>query len=561
MQGSTSNPLQQGGQNQFSAEHINLDEDENINVPDENVNEAASVLDNNSKMQDDVKLKRKRKKSSAVWNDIIEVTLPDGTEKVQCIHCKEHLAVSTGKPTTSWSRHMTKCSQKIQYMRSQKLLNLQPQDVDTTHIKSSPLVGPDTKYDPSKMRESMAHWLMATEQPFATVEDDMFVYMMKTASPMFERVSRNTIKADCFKVYDHEKKKLKALLNETSSVSITTDCWRSSHQKIEYMVITGHYIDSNWRLQKRVLSFVHVPPPRTGRDIGYAISACLKEWEIEGKIFSISVDNASYNDKVVSTLKDDLSRVKKLPCGGRLFHVRCCAHILNLLVKDGLSMIDSVIGEVREAVKYINSSEMRRQIFSNAAQQLQVHDRKLALDVPTRWNSTYDMFSLAINFKDVFPRYAEYEPHFKHVPTTQDWVNVQHVCEVLKVFKMCTNIISGTDYPTANLYLMEVYKVKKAIDEGVLSNIKFIKEMANKMKDKFDKYWGECHLLMAIAAVLDPRQKVEYLKFCYPQIYPPAESKKNIEEIELALEILYDEYLEMDESSTKEATSQKNWII
>ncbi|KAK9057990.1 hypothetical protein SSX86_022830 [Deinandra increscens subsp. villosa] len=380
MQGSTSNPLQQGGQNQFSPKHINLDEDEKINVPNENVNEAASVIDNNSKMQDDVKLKRKRKKSSAVWNDIIE---------------------------------------------------------------------------------------------------------------------------------------------------------------------------------KRVLSFVHVPPPCMGREIGYAISACLKEWKIEGKIFSISVDNASYNDKVVSTLKDDLSRVKKLPCGGRLFHVRCCAHILNLLVKDGLSMIKSVIGEVREAVKYINSSEMRRQMFSNAAQQLQVDDRKLALDVPTRWNSTYDMLSLAINFKDVFPRYAEYEPHFKHVPTKQDWVNVQHVCEVLKVFKMCTNIISGTDYPTANLYLMEVYKVKKAIDEGVLSEIKFIKEMANKMKDKFDKYWGECHLLMAIAAVLDPHQKVEYLKFCYPRIYPPAESKKNIEEVELALEILYDEYLEMDESSTKEATSQK----
>ncbi|KAK9048859.1 hypothetical protein SSX86_032174 [Deinandra increscens subsp. villosa] len=349
MQGSTSNPLQQRGQDQSSEEYINLDGDENINVPDENVNEAASVLDDNPSVQDDVKLKRKRQKTSTVWHDIIEVTLPDGTEKVQCIHCKEHLAISTGRPTTSWKRHMKKCFQKQHFMRSQKLLNLQPEDVDMTHSKSSPLV--DTKYDPNKMRESMAHWLMATEQPFATVEDDMFVYMMKMANPMFERVSRNTIRADCFKVCDHEKKKLKALLNETSSVSITTDCWRSSHQKIEYMVITGHYIDNNWRLQKRVLSFVHVPPPRTGREIGYAISSCLKEWEIMGKIFSISVDNASYNDKVVSTLKDDLSRVKKLPCGGRLFHVRCCAHILNLLVKDGLSMIDSVIEEVECALQ------------------------------------------------------------------------------------------------------------------------------------------------------------------------------------------------------------------
>nr|GFB05458.1 hypothetical protein [Tanacetum cinerariifolium] len=119
-------------------------------------------------------------------------------------------------------------------------------------------------------------------------------------------------------------------------------------------------------LQKRVLSFVHVSPPCTALDIAGGIYKCLKEWEIEGKIFSISVDNAAYNDK-------------------------------------GLSKISDVIEEVREAVKYINYSEARRQIFSNVAHQLQIHDRKLVLDVPTRWNSTYDMSSLALNFKDVFP--------------------------------------------------------------------------------------------------------------------------------------------------------------
>lgn len=91
-------------------------------------------------------------------------------------------------------------------------------------------------------------------------------------------------------------------------------------------------------------------------------------------------------------------------CGGRLFHVRCCAHIFNLLVKDGLSRIDSVIGEVREGIKYINKSEARLQRFADIAHQLQIQQRKLVLDVPTRWNSTYNMLSIAIKFKDVFPR-------------------------------------------------------------------------------------------------------------------------------------------------------------
>ena len=81
-----------------------------------------------------------------------------------------------------------------------------------------------------------------------------------------------------------------------SKISLTTDLWKSQNQKIEYMVLIGHYIDTEWLLQKRILSFVHVPPPRRGIDIADAIFKCLKEWGIEGKIFIVSIDNASYND-------------------------------------------------------------------------------------------------------------------------------------------------------------------------------------------------------------------------------------------------------------------------
>ncbi|GJV97549.1 zinc finger BED domain-containing protein RICESLEEPER 2-like protein, partial [Tanacetum coccineum] len=348
MYGSTTNPMQSRGENcvevdgqssqQYEHEYINLD-DETVLTKDTNGDLGERDIGNNNG-EDEIELKSKRQKTLKVWGDFIQVTLPDGKKKFSAFTARNGIC------------------------------------------KTLPLIAPNAKYDANKMREAITSWLMVTEQPFSTVEDEMFIYMMKTANPLFERISRPTAKAYCFKVYEHEKKKLKALTNTLLNISLTTDCWR---------------------LQKRVLSFVHVPPPRTTLDIADGIYKCLKEWEIEGKIFSISVDNAAYNDKVVKTLKTNFSRVKKLPCEGRLFHVRCCAHILNLLVKEGLSKISGVIDEVREAVKYINYSEARRQIFSNVAHQLQINDRKLMLDVPTRWNSTYDMLSLALNFKDVFP--------------------------------------------------------------------------------------------------------------------------------------------------------------
>nr|KAJ0227301.1 hypothetical protein LSAT_V11C100048690 [Lactuca sativa] len=438
---------------------------------------------------------------------IDNLTIKEKTEKTSknSRHCKSRLAITGSGPTSSYKRHQNSCIPHKQSLENQQILNFQPSGCDVDSMP--PLIGLDTKYDENKMREAIANWILSIEQPFATVEDVMFVKMMKTATPLFEKVSRVTITSDYFKVYEHEKKMLKALTKVASKISLTIDCWKSSHQEIEFM--------------KRVLSFVHVPPPRSTVDIADGIYKCLQEREIKDKIFTISVDNAAYNDKALRRLKETFSRVRKLSCGGRLFHIQCCAHILNLLVKDGLAIIDHII------------SDGRRLNFSKAAHQMQIHDRKLMLDFPTQWNSTYDMLCMALKFEDAFPRYEESEPHFHHLPTDEDWENVQSVCEILKVFKVCTNIISGSDYPTANLYLIEVFRVKQTLDKGSLCTNDFICDMVKKMKEKFDKYWGECHLVMAIAYVLDPRFKM----------------KLN------ALYEMYSEYLEMHDTLVRESAA------
>ena len=50
------------------------------------------------------------------------------------------------------------------------------------------------------------------------------------------------------------------------------------------MVLTAHFVDLNWKVQKRVLNFVHLPPPRKGTNIADCILTCLREWEIENKV-------------------------------------------------------------------------------------------------------------------------------------------------------------------------------------------------------------------------------------------------------------------------------------
>ncbi|XP_073222397.1 zinc finger BED domain-containing protein RICESLEEPER 2-like [Cicer arietinum] len=140
--------------------------------------------------------------------------------------------------------------------------------------------------------------------------------------------------------------------------------------------------------------------------------------------------------------------------------------------------------------------------------------------------------------------YKEREPHYNHAPSLEEWNKVEKVCKLLEVFNGATHVISGSEYPTASLYLAEVWKVKQILDKTDEDEDLFMKEMVGPMKIKFDKYWGECNMLMAIASVLDPRCKFHMVRICFPLIYKSKEVvDENIKKVISSLEELYDEYL------------------
>jgi hypothetical protein len=100
-------------------------------------------------------------------------------------------------------------------------------------------------------------------------------------------------------------------------------------------------------------------PPHSGIELEATISECLKEWGIDKKIFSITLDNASSNDNMQDILKDHLSLQNSLLCNGEFFHVRCSAHILNLIVQDGLKVAHEAVAKIRESVRYVRGSDGR----------------------------------------------------------------------------------------------------------------------------------------------------------------------------------------------------------
>uniref|UniRef100_A0A3Q7JAU3 HAT C-terminal dimerisation domain-containing protein n=1 Tax=Solanum lycopersicum TaxID=4081 RepID=A0A3Q7JAU3_SOLLC len=70
-----------------------------------------------------------------------------------------------------------------------------------------------------------------------------------------------------------------------SRICLTSDMWTSAVSN-GYMCLTTHY---------RVLIFRHVPPPHSGAVLGPLLIEFIKEWGIEKKIFTLTLDNASCN--------------------------------------------------------------------------------------------------------------------------------------------------------------------------------------------------------------------------------------------------------------------------
>ena len=80
------------------------------------------------------------------------------------------------------------------------------------------------------------------------------------------------------------------------------------------------------------------------------------------KLSSLTVDNCSSNDAITGILKDRLD-VRALPLQCKFFHMHCCAHIINLIMKDGLEIIDGSIEKIRDSVVYWRATPKREEIF------------------------------------------------------------------------------------------------------------------------------------------------------------------------------------------------------
>ncbi|KAH9622796.1 hypothetical protein KSS87_021221 [Heliosperma pusillum] len=525
--------------------HFDEDEGDDIltqasnNVPEALIETTEDTID---AVSPPLPINKPGKKRSPAWDEYLVIPAKDsidGKQRALCSHCKiANFIANSHYGTKNLNYHLTKCVAYKVFLETK---------------------GKGQIFDQNVYRELVARAIIRHGYAFSWVEHDANRTVHTYLNSQVRTITRNTAKADCLKLHKSLMVELLHILKNVSGrICLTSDMWTSC-QTEGYLCLTAHYVDDSWRLVSKVLNFCHIETPHTGYEMYSVVSNLLKKWGIESKIFSITLDNASSNDKMQDYLKDSLNDRGLLLSEGQYLHVRCAAHVLNLIVQDGLNMIQQSVRKIRLSVKYIKWSESRMKSFRVCVTLAAISETKaLWLDVPTRWNSTYMMLDRAILYRTAFRELKQKDPLYIHFPDSKEWEKIEKVRDVLEPFCDITNLFSGSEYPTANLYFENVWRIAMLLKDLVKDGDKDIRDMGKVMQDKFNKYWlhsngDNYNTLFAFAMILDPRFKKQSLKYCYEKIYEDEwKASLEVNDVLFKLRKLFDEYSPKDTSIVPE---------
>ncbi|WVZ04310.1 hypothetical protein V8G54_025116 [Vigna mungo] len=475
----------------------------------------------------DSSLTENSKGRSDVWGHFTKEE-PYSEKKAKCNYCDNLIKYLGG--TSGMRNHLMRCKENPnrEACKRQKLLSSSTE----VSVSPSPTI---SKFDQNASRMKLVKMFVKSELPFRFVEKEDFRDFLWFLQPRFEVPSLTTLRREIWELYEEEKAKLKMFLSKQCvRVCLTTNTW-TSIQNLNYMSLTTHFIDNDWKLQKKILNFSQTTG-HSGELIGKHVEACLNNWELK-RVLSITVDNATANDVGVQYLKRRMLSWNCLVLKGDYVHMRCCAHILSLIVKDGLKEIKDSISKIRSAVKYVKFSPARFARFKACVEQEGIsYEGIVCLDVETRWNSTYLMLEASLKYKDAFVLLDMQDKKFGiemaksngGVPLEEDWEYARSILPFLKIFYDSTLRISSSSYVTSHMYMKEVFAIGKRIRQYSKSDDVSIKLMAMRMKGK---------------------NKLDFVNYFIDYLFESSMASELKEKLFSSLKTLYEQYQGIEEGS------------
>ncbi|KAK9666891.1 hypothetical protein RND81_14G218700 [Saponaria officinalis] len=384
--------------------------------------------------EDDMLKITSRKGSSRVWPHFFLTT---NKLRAKCRYCELIYTAQSKNGTGHLIRHMKACKHRPE--SDQRSMD---------EFLNKPNAPEQYTYNYDECTAELSRMIIQTEEPFLLAEHNEFNKYIKKNQPEHKPTGRKTVRSNAMKQYCELKQKLISdFANMTCRFNLTVDAWDSSYD-YSYICITAHWIDREWNLQKRIISFSKLEFPYNAINMHNIIINSICEYNIKSKILSVTFDNAIVMTSIANMLKTSLESV------------------------------------LLDGVKY----------------------RKFPLENNTRWNSMYIMLSACIEYKEhltgfwnsVYPDNPLLDTH---------WNNMEMYVDFLCAFMDATKSFSHVYKTTSPYFHAKIIPIAQLFDKyrGVESHSGFLP----KMEKKFLKYWTDISYIYVFAIILDPRWKFD----------------------------------------------------
>ena len=242
------------------------------------------------------------------------------------------------------------------------------------------------------------------------VEDPGFVAFMELACPGYEMPKRKTVAKYIKDLYDEEKEKVKASLEDVEFCAITTDGGSSSNATsfqvfcfeskiiIVHIIFSSssqsplspssslnsssclqdtniHFIDGDMKLRSKCLAVNENKEAHTAENYRANYDDVLEDFGVEGKVVKTITDN---ENKMKSSFLDEERS-------------GCMAHIIHSSVTEGYKQtpdVKVVIEKVRKIATKYHKSYAFKYNLQEEQKKRDLPVRAILQDVPTRWGST-----------------------------------------------------------------------------------------------------------------------------------------------------------------------------
>ncbi|XAR50532.1 hypothetical protein NMG60_11004882 [Bertholletia excelsa] len=489
---------------------------------------------NDEPLSSDMQSNKRRRKKSIVWEYFTIETVDAGCTRACCKQCKKSFAYITGSKlagTSHLKRHIALGICPVSRLNREKNQLVPYTAVPKTEgvsngtepprkrFKATPTFA-RTPFDQERCNIELAKMIIMHDYPINIVEHRGFIDFVRTLQPQFNMASFDTVQGNCVGIYLRQKQSLLNLLDGIPGrVSLTLDLW-TSDQSFGYVFLTGHFIDVDWKLHRRILNVIMIPSLDSEVAYNHAVAACLTDWNLDGKLFTLTLDPSFANDIVRENLRGLLSIRNPVILNGQLLIGNCYARVLSRLAQDALGSMKDAVNKVRESVKYVITSETIEEKFVELKQQLQVPSMKnLSIDNQKKWNTTYHMLTAASELKEVFSCLDTSDSNYKDTPSMDEWKQVEILCTYLKLLLDAANVLTAVTCPTSNAFFHEIWKIQHELMHASVSEDPFISTLTKPLLDTFSKYWKDTSLILAVAVVLDPRFKMKLVEFSFSRIY------------------------------------------